>query len=331
VIRDTALTYIRTYSDPDAEKIARMWRESAAAWPGGGPSGGEYSTARHVIEEQRDLNTLATLVAYLPDPETGEERAVGYLSLFEYTGEIDTAYVGILSAHPAWHGKGVGRDLLRLALDRTVQLGYSRLDLNTWAGNLKAVPLYKKSGYFWVPDTTVKMENYLPLIFRLPAAQRFFKTADWYADLQRDLSVGPDDERRGSAQVYTYRWVRDDRQLTVVIDRRAKGVAAIETDGYAVSLDVDDPRLPVGGQRNATWRLENRGARPMAVSLLSEGEDAVRCTTQRTARSSAPMPGAHRPAPSSPAAGFPPIARPTASSQRSSSTARRSHSWPACR
>src|SRR5688572_8903329 len=263
-----SLSYIREYDDRDAEAIARMWRESAAAWPGGGPGGGEHSTAARVREEQRDLNTLATLVAHLPEPETGEERAVGYLSLFEYTGEVETAYVGILSAHPAWHGRGVGRDLLRLALDRTVQLGYSRLDLNTWPGNLKAVPLYKKSGYFWVPDTTVKMENYLPLIFRLPAAQRFFERADWYADLRRDLSPRPDDERRGNAQVYTYAWQRDGRRLTVVIDRRAKGVAALETEGYAVSLDVDDPRLPVGGQRRATWRIENRGGRPIAVSLL---------------------------------------------------------------
>ena len=282
MILSAALDYIREYRDEDAEKVARMWRESAAAWPGGGPGGGEHSTAARVREEQRDLNTLATLVAYRPDPESGDERAVGYLTLYEYTGELDTAYVGILSAHPAWHGQGVGRDLLRLALERTVQLGYSRLDLNTWAGNLKAVPLYKKSGYFWVPDTTVKMENYLPLIFRLPAAQRFFERADWYADLKRDLSVRPDDERRGSAQVYSYRWERDGRALTVVIDRRAKGVAALETEGYAVSLEVDDPRLPVGGERTATWRIENRAGRPTAVSLLSEGEDAVRCTTQRS-------------------------------------------------
>jgi len=208
---------------------------------------------------------------------------VGYCSLFEYTGEGDTAYVGMLSAHPAWHGKGVGRDLLHAALGRTVQLGYSRLDLNTWAGNLKAVPLYKKSGYFWVPDTTVKMENYLPLIFRLPPAQAFFGTADWYADFKRDLSVRQDDEKRGNAQVYTYTWERAGKRLSVVVDRRAKGVAAIETDEYAVSLEIDDPRLPVGGRRTATWRIENRGARPVTVSVLSEGEDAVRCTMQRSA------------------------------------------------
>lgn len=282
MILNPPLTHIREYDDADAEKIARMWRESASAWPGGGPGGGEDSSPARVMQDQRDLSTLATYIAYLTDPRSGEERAVGYCSLFEYTGELDTAYVGTLSAHPSWHGKGVGRDLLRIALQRTVELGYARLDLNTWAGNLKAVPLYKKSGYFWVPDTTVKMENYLPLIFRLPPAQAFFRHADWYADFKRDLTVRQDDEKRGATQVYIYRWERDGRRLEVVIDRQAKGVAAIETDEFGVSSEIDDPQLPVGGRRMATWRVENRGPRPIAVSVLSEGEDSVRCTMQRS-------------------------------------------------
>jgi RimJ/RimL family protein N-acetyltransferase len=280
--RSQAATQIREFREADAEAVARMWRESASAWPGGGPGGGEHSTASRVRQDQRDLNTLATLVAFAADPAGGDERAVGYCSLFEYTGEVDTAYVGTLSAHPEWHGKGVGRDLLRAALARTVELGYSRLDLNTWAGNLKAVPLYKKSGYFWVPDTTVKMENYLPLIFRLPAAREFFATADWYRDFKRDLSLRQDDEKRGNVEVYTYRWERDARHLEVVIDRRARGIAAISTQTYAASIEIDDPRLPVGGTRAVTWRLENRGARPVGVSVLAEGEDAVRCTVQRS-------------------------------------------------
>src|SRR5204863_8162004 len=174
-----------------------------------------HATAARVRQEQRDMSTLATFIAWSPNPEGSGEVAVGYCSLFEYTSEVTTAYVGVLSAHPAWHGKGIGRDLLKAALERTVALGYDRLDLNTWAGNLKAVPLYKKSGYFWVPDTTVKMENYLPLIFRLPAAQKFFRHADWYRDFQRELALQEDDEKVGKLGVYSYLWERDGRRLKV--------------------------------------------------------------------------------------------------------------------
>jgi RimJ/RimL family protein N-acetyltransferase len=274
------LPHVREYREADAEAVARMWRGSASAWPGGGPGGGEHSTAARVRQEQRDLNTLATFIAWAPDPEGGPERAVGYCSLFEQPSDASAAYVGILSAHPDWHGQGFGRDLLKAALARTVAAGYTRLDLGTWAGNLKAVPLYKKSGYFWVPDTSVRMQNYLPLIFRLPPAQAFFREADWYRDFRRDLAVRPDEEKRGKQEVYTYTWERDSRRLQVVIDRASRGVIALETEGFAVSTTIDDPRLPVGGQREVRWRVENRGSEPLPVSLLAEGEDSVRCTLQ---------------------------------------------------
>ncbi len=277
------LPHVREYRDEDAEAVARMWRESAIAWPSWGPGGGEHSTAARVRQEHRDLNALAVFLVFRPDAGTGEERAVGYCSLFEYAGEVNTAYVGTLSAHPDWHGQGIGRDLLWAALRRTVELGYARLDLNTWAGNLKAVPLYKKSGYFWAPDTSVKMENYLPLIFRLPPAQAFFRQADWYRDFRRDLSLAPDEEKRGKAEVYTYAWEHDGRRLKVVIDRRARGVCAIETDDLSASLELDDPLVPIGGRRLARWRVENHTGRPVSVSVLADGEGAVRCALQASA------------------------------------------------
>ncbi|MDQ3699725.1 MAG: GNAT family N-acetyltransferase [Chloroflexota bacterium] len=313
------LPHIREYRDADAAAVARMWRESASAWPGGGPSGGEHSSAARVRQEQRDLNTLATFIAYAPDPAGAGERAVGYCSLFEQPGNASAAYVGTLSAHPEWHGKGIGRDLLKASLARTVAQGYTRLDLNTWAGNLKAVPLYKKSGYFWVPDTSVRMENYLPLIFRLGPAQDFFRHADWYRDFRRDLSVTPDEEKQGQTEVFTYAWEHLGQRLRVVVDRHSKGVIAVETNAFSVSTSVDDSRLPIGGQRQVRWRVEKYGAdgapmgaeisprhrpsvgpessgadgaptgaelsprhRPpvLAVSIMAEGEDSVRCTLQ---------------------------------------------------
>jgi GNAT superfamily N-acetyltransferase len=278
-----AMPHIREYREEDAEEIARMWRESARAWNGEGPGGGTLSTGARIRQDQRDMNTLATFVAWLPDPKDGRERAVGYLSLFEMPTEAETAYVGVLSAHPDWHGQGVGRDLLKAALDRTVALGYGRLDLHTWPGNMKAVPLYKKSGYVWVPETSVKMENFLPQIFRLGPAQSYFSQADWYADLKRDLTPKEDDEKRGGLGVYTYRWEREGRRLEVVIDRQAKGVIALETDRYAVETSIDEPKLPVGGERRVSWRVENRASRPLPVTILAEGEDAVRCAFQASA------------------------------------------------
>ena len=228
----------------------------------------------------RDESALATFLAFAPGERDGEQRVVGLCSLYDYPALPSTAYIALLSAHPGYHGRGVGRDLLKVALERTVALGYNRLDLNTWAGNTKAVPLYKKSGYFWAPETSVRMENYLPLIFRLEPAREFFRHADWYRDYKRELGLEEDDQKIGKLQVYTYLWERDGRHLKVVIDRVSNGIAALETDEYSISTSIDEPRIPIGGTRTVTWSLENYRAGPLGVTLLAEGEDSVRCAFQ---------------------------------------------------
>lgn len=289
------LPHIREYSEADAEALAQMWRGSARAWPSGGPGGGEDATAARVRQEQRERSAIATFLAFAMEPDLSASHSgghsagsrhgpvVGYCSLLEYPSEASTAYVGLLSVHPAWHGQGVGRDLLKAALVRTVSLKYDRLDLGTWAGNLKAVPLYKKTGFFWVPDTSVHMENYLPLLFRLAPVQAFFQDADWYRDFTRDLSVKPDDEKRGQTEVYTYSWEHNGKRLQAAIDRHSKGLVALETEAFSLSTGVDDPRLPVGGQRRVHWQVENRRPQPLSVTLLAEGEDTVRCAFQVSA------------------------------------------------
>src|SRR5262249_60734223 len=76
---------------------------------------------------------------------------------------------------------------------------------------------------------------------------------------------------------------RDGRRLEVVVDRKAKSVIALETERYALEASIDEPRLPVGGERRVTWRVENRASRPLPVTILAEGEDAVRCAFQASA------------------------------------------------
>jgi ribosomal protein S18 acetylase RimI-like enzyme len=63
------------------------------------------------------------------------------------------AYIPLLGADPAHHGKGVGKALLLEMIRRVTALGFRELTLETWAGNLKAVPLYKRTGFNWEPET----------------------------------------------------------------------------------------------------------------------------------------------------------------------------------
>jgi GNAT superfamily N-acetyltransferase len=264
------LTHVREYRDEDAAEVARIWRESSVAWPGTGPGGGEIASEAIARMGMVEWNTLAFFLAWAPDRTTGQERVVGYCWLTPYRNDADVGYVHILGVHQDYHGGGFGRDLLKAALAKSVALGHRQLTLHTWPGNARAIPLYQRSGYFWEPDSSVHMHNYLPTIFRLDPARRLFAGGlDWYADFKR-VQLGalePD------AETYEYLWERDGRRLRVAIDRRAHAVSAIETDDLEVSARVDDGPAAVGGERVVVLRVASRV--PSTIALVAEGRDGV--------------------------------------------------------
>ena len=276
-------TVIRPYADADAGAVAALWRASAPEWPGGGPFGGKHATAEGIRHEQRARHPLETFIAWRPDPATGDPAAVGYCSLLAQPDDASATYVGLLTADPAWHGTGVGRDLLVAAIERTIEVGRDRVDLHTWSGNLKAVPLYKKVGFFWVPDTSVRMANFLPLLMRIGPVRAFFAStgADWYADAVRTLDLSPDLDRRGAAEVYRYAWERGGKRLEATIDRHANALVALSTPDLDVSIALDDPRIPTGTRRTATFRLAvPDGCPDVTATFVASGTGAIRSARQ---------------------------------------------------
>jgi ribosomal protein S18 acetylase RimI-like enzyme len=255
--------FITEYNDSYAESLAQMWNESDSVWPGGF-TGGVPFTRERIVQWQRETRAIAV------DLVIADGRVVGYCELTEYPHEREAAYVELLGVHPAYHKQGLGRELLKKSVAKSIEQGYKRLDLGTWAGNLRAVPLYKKTGFFWVPETQVHMQNFLPLI--LPLAPEYFQQVDWYANFQRDLSVKEDDIRQGAMKVYPYAWEKDGHILKGTIDRESRGLTALETDDFAVSCILDVPDVLAGIPTQVRWEIVNKRAEPLAVSLLAEGE-----------------------------------------------------------
>ncbi len=152
---------IRRFAGKDAEGLAKLLNESEEGWPGGLTGGIPY-TAERVKEWIERSRCFAPLVAEL----NGE--IVGICTVTEHFWEKDAAYIEFLNVHPKHRGKGIGKALLLASIEETTRIGRKRLDLHTWGGNLLAVPLYKKTGFFWVPKTNVYMQNYIPAILSNP-------------------------------------------------------------------------------------------------------------------------------------------------------------------
>jgi GNAT superfamily N-acetyltransferase len=152
----------------DAEKLAEMWRVSDDQWPGTFSGGVEF-TAEKVIEWHERENMLNIYVAETTD----KSKIVGYCSLSEQSNEKNTAYLAVLNVQPDFQRKSIGRRLVQQCVERCTELGFHMLTIGTWSGNLKSVPTYKKCGYFWLPDTSVYMLNFIPPNRNLACAQPY--------------------------------------------------------------------------------------------------------------------------------------------------------------
>ncbi|MFX1562984.1 MAG: GNAT family N-acetyltransferase, partial [Promethearchaeota archaeon] len=148
---------IRDFTPDDAESLAQCINDSEGGWPGGITSGVQH-TAQHVMEDYKREDNITWLVA------VSDGKVVGVSTLHPHYEDPEAAYLGFLNVSDAYRKKGFGRALLVESVRRVTEAGYRRLFLHTWAGNLNAVPVYKKTGFFWRPDTQVLMENYIPSV-----------------------------------------------------------------------------------------------------------------------------------------------------------------------
>ncbi|MCC6443107.1 MAG: GNAT family N-acetyltransferase [Armatimonadetes bacterium] len=269
---------IREYrlDDPeDARKLAKMWNNSDSGWPEGFTQGVPF-TGERIADKMKNSARLAVYVA-----EYGDE-IVGYCDLQADKGQSEVAYIPLLNACPAYHGKGIGKSLIRACLQKTMALGYKQLTLGTWAGNLKAVPLYKKTGFFWRPDTNVWMQNFIPTALTLPAARPYFEKHDWYRTFRRDLEVRPDEIEWHGIQVYPYAWEEDGDCFRMVVDKEAESVTAIETPEFSAACILGRDRLAAGLQGVARWEIENRTDRPLPVGLIATADEGIAIHVQES-------------------------------------------------
>ncbi|MBP8705741.1 MAG: GNAT family N-acetyltransferase, partial [Candidatus Cloacimonas sp.] len=142
------------YHPSYAKAIAEMWNNSSEGWNGRVFN----STEEKVLQQESGTQYLNLYLA------VENEKVIGYAKLTRYVEEKGVAYIEMLSVLPSYHGKGIGKELVQKCVLRAAELGYERIDLFTWSANLKAVPLYKKCGFFWerMETQVTHLMNFLP-------------------------------------------------------------------------------------------------------------------------------------------------------------------------
>jgi ribosomal protein S18 acetylase RimI-like enzyme len=243
----------RLFAESDIDALVRMWRESRGGWPPGCFGASEVS-AESVCSEEDSSGKLFTVVAL------SGERIVGCCRTSPYGGEPEASYVDVINVVPDMHGTGIGKALLLDAVARSVEHGMKRIDLHTWPANMKAVPLYKRTGFYWVPETKVYMQNYMPFLLGRQEFTSFLGEENWYGCLSRTIEVAPDAMMTDSGRdVFLYRFTRADGEvLEAEFDRQGRCLSGMRYPGWEARLSVDD------GSRYHTGR-------PVAVTLEGNG------------------------------------------------------------
>lgn len=262
---------IRPLRREDLPALTAMWNDTDPIWPGGLSSGMPLTLDRtaHWVDSTGYLTPFVAV---------RDGRVVGFCGLTPDQGEPDVAYISILGVHPDVLSQGFGRDLLRAAIARAASLGYRRLDLDTWTANTRAIPLYKRCGFFWVPGTSVKMQNFLPSLLHHEQVRRLLGETDWYVSYRPNITLAEDTYYEGNLPALPYRFERDGRSISLMVEVGSGELLAYQDEEVRVGVEVSQPKLIVGEPALARVVVERRGgalaAIPMAVFV--EGRGGVR-------------------------------------------------------
>ncbi|WP_216831837.1 GNAT family N-acetyltransferase [Alkalihalobacterium elongatum] len=265
-MKTSAQVKIVEYHEGLAKGIAKMWNESREDW--GGDS--VVMTEQDVKEKEENSTNLHLFLAMV-----GEE-VVGYCGLSEYKEDEGALYIPLLNVHPEYQGLKIGKQLLLRALEKTIELKWPRLDLFTWAGNTKAVPLYKKCGFFWEErDDVTHLMNFIPIVLQNQWLRPFFEKHDWYTTSQRVIEVKPDGLKENGHTFYEYKWKAGDEFVRIQIERTGRGIRLIETQDILIEMKLPDFKLLEKEEHYVTYRIVNKTNQLLNVTLSAASTKIV--------------------------------------------------------
>jgi ribosomal protein S18 acetylase RimI-like enzyme len=262
------------YNHSYAAAVADMWNRSTESW-GGGHS---RRTAESIIQ---DMDSTINLHVFLA---VDGDEVVGFCSFSHYMLDEGALYVPLLNVRPDYHNRKLGKTLILHAVAKTVELGWPRLDLFTWAGNTKAVPMYKKCGFFWEKkDDGVHLMNYIPTVLQTEALEPYLQNLDWYEDSTRSIQIKPDGESRsGKFDIFQYTWQKDGQELQVEFEKTGRGIWAIDTPDYEIRTEIAEHDLVFGRAYPVRYHIRSKTGSPVVCEIAGQSAKNIRLDLKLT-------------------------------------------------
>ncbi|MCK5760124.1 MAG: GNAT family N-acetyltransferase, partial [Candidatus Delongbacteria bacterium] len=185
-------------------------------------------------------------------------------------------YIGLLNVEPDYMGKKIGKMLVLRSVERTIELGYPRLDLFTWGGNTKAMPLYKKCGFFWEEmDRATHLMDFIPSVLQENIFKEYFKEVDWYDDSKRIIEIAPDGRKENKFEYYTYTWEKEGNKLEIDYERRGRGLRRIDCNDYSIEAVVENFELVFGSKYKVKYIVKNKSGKDLNISFKGMNDENI--------------------------------------------------------
>ncbi|WP_420368421.1 GNAT family N-acetyltransferase [Curtobacterium sp. L1-20] len=142
---------VRTATQDETEACIDLWVSAVATRDGVPESEAVRSRAQGKFAAER----VALVVAEEPtgSADAGRTGALVGFGLVTAPGSgmpedpDDAAYLSLLAVHPRAQGRGLGRTLLRAAVEEAARAGYARSLLHALEDNAPALGLYRSAGF----------------------------------------------------------------------------------------------------------------------------------------------------------------------------------------
>jgi len=254
------------YDPKYAEKVAVMWNESSELWL----VSDKGKSKESVLATESNSDHIKLYLALY------EERVVGYCKLSKYKFDENSLYINLLNVVPDFLNKKVGKILLKKTLEYSFTQKWDRVDLFTWPGNTKAVPLYKKCGFFWEKhDAYTHLMNFLPYLFNNAFTKDKLENFDWYNDLKREIQIEEDGILERNFETYEYIWDNEKDFLRTKFSKRGRGLIELETKDFIIKTEIENPSLIFGESYKIKYIIENFSKNPLIISMNGKNDKNI--------------------------------------------------------
>ncbi|MHA1617358.1 MAG: GNAT family N-acetyltransferase [Candidatus Njordarchaeales archaeon] len=230
---------VREIRREDVRDIIEIMRKSRLDFPWGLYYNVEKLDEEIVWERIRGPKDYPTLVAEY------DGKVIALATNRRHWDEKDNYYIGWLIAHPKYRGRGAGTALIKESLRRAVEKEFNVISLHTWANN-RAMRLYARTGFCWIPSSHVYMVNFSPQLMKYEEIKEIFKDPENLIDC---LLSPPEKISVKGHVAWRYKWRIDDREIEAIFDNATRKLLAIKIDKKLIKLTPPENKQYLKGEK----------------------------------------------------------------------------------